>query len=242
VIGPLLDLRASGNWDRASDHSQLQAELNSSNVGQLLDALGYARAMRGGSLQGSMDVAWEGRLVDFALPALSGDLDLSLRKGQILAVEPGAGRLFGLLSIGELPRRLSLDFSDLFGRGFAYDRIEAHLHLADGDAHTRQFYMQGPAARVELNGRIGLATRDYDQRVTVTPNVSTALPAIGAVAAGPVGAVAGFVTQKLLEDEINKLSRYRYRVAGSWDSPKIEPLASTAGESSKASVEEAVTP
>lgn len=245
INGPLLDLQAAGGWSRSTAHSQLQAELKSGNVGQLLDALGYGRAMRSGSLQGSMDVAWSGKLLDFSLPALTGALDLSLRNGQILAVEPGAGRLFGLLSIGELPRRLSLDFSDLFGRGFAYDRIEAHFQLADGDAHTRQFYMQGPAARVDLSGRIGLAARDYDQRVTVTPNVSTALPAIGAVAGGPIGAVAGYVTQKLLQDELNKLSRYRYRVAGSWDSPQIEPLATSAGEASEQAqtrLQEAVTP
>lgn len=225
IDGPFFELQANGSWNRASGRSRLQASLGSSNAGRLLDALGYRNAMRGGRLRGGMNVSWEGRLLDFSLPALSGNLDLSLRDGQILAVEPGAGRLFGLLSIADLPRRLSLDFSDLFGKGFSYDKLEIHLLLADGDAHTREFYMQGPAAKVELKGRIGLAARDYDQRITVTPNVSTALPAIGAVAGGPIGAVAGFVTQKLLEDEINKLSRYRYRVAGSWDAPKIEPVA-----------------
>lgn len=229
ISGPLLELNLAGGSDRASTRSHLTATLSSRNVGKLLDALGYTDAMHGGVAQGNMNVAWDGQLLDFSLPALEGVLNLSLRNGQILKVEPGAGRLFGLLSIGDLPRRLSLDFSDLFGKGFAYDRIEAHLQLADGNAYTRQFYMQGPAARVELDGRIGLAARDYDQRVTVTPNVSTTLPAIGAVAAGPVGAVAGFVTQKLLQNEINKLSRYRYRVAGSWDSPEIEALSSSPG-------------
>jgi uncharacterized protein YhdP len=224
LIGPLVELKATGSWDRERSRSQLAVTMDSRNTGRLLDALGYARAMRDGSLQGN----------------------LSVRDGQILKVEPGAGRLFGLLSIGELPRRLSLDFSDLFGKGFAFDKIEAHLQLADGNAYTREFYMEGPSARVELDGRIGLVARDYDQRVIVTPNVSTALPAIGAVAAGPVGAVAGFVTQKLLQKEINRLSRYRYRVAGSWDAPQIEPLsvpgAEAAAESSVSAPPELAAP
>lgn len=225
LTGPLVELDATGGWDRERSRSHLAVTMDSRNTGRLLDALGYARAMRDGSMKGNLSVEWDGHLADFALAAVSGSLDLSVRDGQILKVEPGAGRLFGLLSIGELPRRLSLDFSDLFGKGFAFDKIEAHLQLADGNAYTREFYMEGPSARVELDGRIGLVARDYDQRVIVTPNVSTALPAIGAVAAGPVGAVAGFVTQKLLQKEINRLSRYRYRVAGSWDAPQIEPLS-----------------
>jgi uncharacterized protein YhdP len=246
LIGPLVELKATGGWDRERSRSQLAVTMDSRNTGRLLDALGYARAMRDGSLQGNLSVEWDGYLTDFALAALSGSLDLSVRDGQILKVEPGAGRLFGLLSIGELPRRLSLDFSDLFGKGFAFDKIEAHLQLADGNAYTREFYMEGPSARVELDGRIGRVARDYDQRVIVTPNVSTALPAIGAVAAGPVGAVAGFVTQKLLQKEINRLSRYRYRVAGSWDAPQIEPLsvpgAEAAAESSVSAPPELAAP
>lgn len=228
LSGPLLDLEATGGWTQKTGRSQLVMQLHGNDAGRLLNALGYADAMRGGKVAGSMDVSWEGRILEFSLPALTGRLDLTLTDGQILAVEPGAGRLFGLLSIAELPRRLSLNFSDLFGKGFAYDRIVANLELADGDAYTRRFYMEGTAARVELDGRIGLAARDYDQRVTVIPKVSNTLPAIGAVAAGPVGIVAGLVTQKLLEKEINKLTRYRYRVAGSWDAPHIEPMA-TAG-------------
>src|SRR5690606_7424464 len=182
-------------------------------------SLGYADAMRGGKISGSLDVSWEGRILEFSLAELTGRLDLRVTNGQILAVEPGAGRLFGLLSIAELPRRLSLNFSDLFGKGFAYDRIVAQLELADGDAYTRRFYMEGTAARVELDGRIGLAARDYDQRVTVIPKVSNTLPAIGAVTAGPVGIVAGLVTQQLPQKETNKRTRSRSRVAGSWDAP-----------------------
>jgi len=225
LSGPLLDFKASGGWTRKTGRSQLVMQLHGNDAGRLLNALGYADAMRGGKISGSLDVSWEGRILEFSLAELTGRLDLRLTDGQILTVEPGAGRLFGLLSIAELPRRLSLNFSDLFGKGFAYDRIVAQLELADGDAYTRRFYMEGTAARVELDGRIGLAARDYDQRVTVIPKVSNTLPAIGAVTAGPVGIVAGLVTQKLLEKEINKLTRYRYRVAGSWDAPHIEPMA-----------------
>jgi uncharacterized protein YhdP len=174
---------------------------------------------------------WHGGPQDFSLGQVSGRLGFTVMNGQVIKVNPGAGRLFGLLSIAALPRRLSLDFRDLFEDGFVFDRIEARLRLEGGDAYTRLFYMKGPAARVDFNGRIGLGARDYDQVVTITPHISNTLPLVGALTGGPIGAVALFITQKLLEPGINKLTQYHYRVTGSWDDPEIrshkEPIPAT---------------
>jgi len=223
--GPAMTASATGGWSTGADpQARLQLQVTSVNAGKALTALGYADAIRGGVADVKMDLTWPGGPADFDLGRVSGTLNMDIANGQVLSVEPGAGRLFGLLSIAALPRRLSLDFSDLFGEGFAFDRIEARLNLKDGDAFAREFYMQGPAARVELEGRIGLGKRDYDQVVTVMPHISSALPAVGAVAGGPVGAAALLVTQKLLEKQLDKLIKLRYRVKGSWDQPDIDPV------------------
>lgn len=222
--GPVLEMTASGEWSRQEAQTQLAVQLTSVNAGAALAAFGYTDAIRGGLADANLAVSWPGGPGQFSLARISGKVDLSLTNGQIISVDPGAGRLFGLLSIAALPRRLSLDFSDLFGRGFAFDQIEARLTLDNGDAFTRVFYMKGPAARVDLQGRIGLGRRDYDQRVTVTPHVSNALPAVGAVTGGPVGAVALFITQKLLEKQLDKLIQFRYHVTGDWEQPVITPI------------------
>lgn len=223
--GPVMEANASGGWSGGgAPTSRLRLQVASVNAGEALTAFGYAETIRGGVADATLELSWPGKPADFDLNRIAGALDMTITNGQMLSVEPGAGRLFGLLSVTALPRRLALDFSDLFDEGFAFDRIEAHFDLRDGNAHTRKFFMQGPAARVELEGRIGLSARDYDQLVTVMPHISSALPAVGAVAGGPVGAAALLVTQKLLEKQLNKLIRVRYRVQGSWEQPDIAPV------------------
>ena len=56
---------------------------------------------------------------DDLLESLDGEVQVRIGSGQLAEVKPGAGRVFGLMSIAALPRRLALDFRDVFGKGFA---------------------------------------------------------------------------------------------------------------------------
>jgi uncharacterized protein YhdP len=134
------------------------------------------------------------------------------------------------VSVAALPRRLGGDFSDIGRTGFAFDRIETRLQLMAGNAWSDGSFVKGPAARVDLNGRIGLGARDYDQHILVTPAVSNTLPLVGAITAGPVGAVVAFVGQKLLERQLNRLTSFEYQLTGSWGEPQVEPLGEQPAE------------
>jgi uncharacterized protein YhdP len=123
-----------------------------------------------------------------------------------------------------LPRRLSLDFSDIFQKGFSFDRIEGDFILKDGNATTQNLVMDGPAARIEAQGRIGLGARDYDQIVTVNPNVTSSLPVAGAVVGGLGVGAAMLLAQQILEPEIDKATRVKYRVSGPWDNPEVKRI------------------
>ena len=102
---------------------------------------------------------------------------MALDKGQIVGLKPGAGRVLGLASLAELPRRLALDFSDLTDKGFAFDTIRGDFDLHDGSAYTDNVLVKGPAAEIGLIGRVGLKNKDYDQTAVVTGNVgSSPLP------------------------------------------------------------------
>ena len=83
----------------------------------------------------------------------------------------GAGRAVGLLSVTALPRRLSLDFTDVFGKGLAFDKIEGDFTLSDGNAYTSNLIMDGPAAGVRISGRVGIEAEDYDQTAIVSAEV-----------------------------------------------------------------------
>jgi uncharacterized protein (TIGR02099 family) len=225
---PNVDIRASGEWagDEKHNYSRLNIDMSAHSLGRMLDAFGFAGIIDGGQTLAHIEATWPGAPSAFALADMSGSLQIDVDKGRILDVDPGAGgRLFGLLSLREIPRRLSLDFSDLFKSGMAFNAINGTFKLNDGHATTDDLRINSPAADIEISGRTGLRDKDYDQQMIVTPRAGVALPVVGAIAGGPVGAAAGLVVQGLIGKQINEVARSRYRVTGSWEKPTIELLA-----------------
>ena len=119
--------------------------------------------LEGGKTDLKVQARWPGSPADFTLGALQGTLEIGVLDGRFLEVDQGVGRLFGLLSVHALQRRLRLDFSDIFGKGFAFDRIGGAFSITGGDAYTNDLVMEGPSARIGISGRVGLVRRDYDQ-------------------------------------------------------------------------------
>lgn len=225
---PDLEIHAKGEWIDAGGGaaSQFKIRMTSENLGRMLTGLGFAGVIEGGQTLAEIDARWQGAPYAFSLDRVNGTIDVSVGHGRFLDVDPGAGRIFGLLSLRELPRRLTLDFRDLFQSGMSFDRIEGRFELSDGNAWTDNLTVRSPAADVLIIGRTGLASRDYDQQVMVAPHMSGMLPVIGGLAAGPVGAAAGFLAQGVVQggSDIEKSSRVHYSIAGSWERPVVARL------------------
>jgi uncharacterized protein YhdP len=223
----------SGNWRLQRDEqlSSIDLEISEGEMDRLMELLGYQKNIDGGTLSGSMRIAWPGPPWAFSPPLTEGKVKLRITDGQLLDVDPGAaGRMLGLLSVSNLPRRLSLDFSDLFQKGFRFDEISGSFVIDDGNAYTNDLLVDGPAAKIEISGRIGLVDQDYDELVTVVPYVKTGIPLAGTLAGGPaVGAVL-LVAETLLEGRLgplNRIAKKQYSVTGPWEDPVIEKLATT---------------
>jgi uncharacterized protein (TIGR02099 family) len=225
-----LKLQATGDWKTIDGEnlSQFDVEVKHGKLASLLKDYQYKEDMSGGQLSGNLHGSWQGAPWEFSPARVNGKLYVLIKDGQLLGVEPGAGRVLGLLSLHTLQRRLSLDFSDLFSKGFAFDRIEGNFVLDNGNAYTNDLVINGPAARIEISGRIGLANTDYDETVTVIPSMTSSIPLAGALAGGPAVGAALFVAERLLGDELEKASRFthkHYAVTGPWSDPvftKIE--------------------
>ena len=225
--GPLLQVKGNGEWQvtPAGHRSALELTLTSDDLGDTLSALGYAGAIQGATTQGELRVYWPGPPSAFALDQLTGKLNFTLGKGQLIQVDPGAGRVFGLLSLQTLPRRLALDFSDIFHKGLAFDRITGNLRLEKGSAYSDNLRLEGPAVVADIVGRTGLTARDYDQVITITPQLGEGLPLAGALAAGSVGVGAAILlAQRLLQPGIEQMARLHYTLKGSWDEPLMETV------------------
>ncbi len=216
-----VQITASGDWngDAGNSHTRLAIDFAAEDVGSLLGALGYEGLFDGGKTRARLDARWPGAPSALALANMDGTLSINVTRGHIPEVAAGVGRLFGLVSVAELPRRLSLDFGDVFGKGLAFDAISGDFRLGGGNATTSDLKIVGPAAEIRISGRTGLRTHDYDQQVLVVPHLGGSLPVVGAVVGGPVGAAAGFAVQGLLGKGLNKAASARYRVTGTWEKP-----------------------
>ena len=228
LISDVMQVTAHGKWLRnptGVQSSVMDVGFNSGDLGKAFTRLGYADSIKEGRGHIDASIHWPGSPASFTVKKLAGVLNLTIKKGRLLAVEPGAGRIFGLLSLQALPRRLSLDFSDIFKKGFSFDRIQGSFKIADGEATTRDLEMKSPAARILTKGRVGLLAHDYDQEVTVMPHIiTTGLPVAGAVAGGLGVGVAILLAERLLKSDVDKVAKVKYTVTGSWDAPVVERL------------------
>lgn len=215
---------ATARWTQANGMTRASAQthLFGGGLSGLLRSLGYAATARADNAKilAELDIAPNTRGLD--LRSLDGSVDLALDDGTFTAVEPGAGRVLGLFNLYVLPRRLRMDFRDVVDEGLAFDTVRANFRIENGNAYSDNVRIETPSSEVDMTGRIGLAARDYDQRVTITPKVSGGVTIASTVLGGPLVGAAVFVVQELLKKPIKKFSSIAYTLKGSWDDPRIE--------------------
>jgi len=225
-----IDMKAHGVWTRKGGfhRSTFGIELKAKDFGAMLDALGYGGKLAGGEINAQIDASWAGPPSAFAMNKINGGaLHMKIVDGRIPNLEPGAGRLAGLLNLAALPRRLAFDFGDLFNKGFSFDLASGVFTMTDGYAYTEGFEVKSPTADMRIKGAIGLKTSQWDMRVDVTPHIgATVFAGGGALIGGPVGAAAGAVIGGVLGRAINQATQSEYKVTGSWDKPDIVKIGS----------------
>ena len=237
-------LRANGSWfaEAQGSRTRLTLEFETEDLAAASRALGYRDAVEAERARVTADVGWSGGPEADVLGRMDGNLQLHLGRGQLRSVKPGAGRILGLTSIIELPRRLSLDFRDVTDEGLAFDSVTGDFELRAGSAYTQNLLLEGPAVDIGVVGRTGLAAQDYDQTVIVSGNPSGPITIAGALAGGPVGAAGALLFSQLFKGQLQGLARAYYRVTGSWSEPVVERISASVGTSSPAVVPPAVVP
>ncbi|MGD9388780.1 MAG: YhdP family protein, partial [Gammaproteobacteria bacterium] len=223
--GFMLQANGRSRLSDTVDASRLDLSLRSDNVGQGLEFMGFRRSAEAARGTFEASVEWQGGLRRDWLAAIVGEASLAIEDGTLVGVEPGAGRVFGLLSIQELPRRLALDFEDVFGEGTAFDRISGDFRISGGNAYTQNLVMRGPAAEMGVVGRAGFVARDYDQTAVISADLGRTLPVAGTVVGGPVVGAALFILSEMLQQPFE--TQLTYRITGPWDEPVIERLSAS---------------
>lgn len=214
-------INADGQWNNwvSSPNTRLNVSWEIKDLGKTLKRFGYPDTIKDGEGTLTGNLQWPGSPHQFDTTRLSGELKFEVRKGQILQVQPGVGRLLGLLSLQSLPRRLTLDFRDLFSSGFAFDKISATVKIDKGVMRSDNFAMSGPAADVNIKGETNLQKETQHLFVKVMPRISDSV-SLAALAGGPLAGAVAFLAQKILKDPLNKIVSSEYEITGTWDSPQ----------------------
>jgi|RhiMethySRZTD1v2_1073278.scaffolds.fasta_scaffold16564_2 uncharacterized protein (TIGR02099 family) len=223
-------LAATGLWrGGAPARSQLDFELNASDAGQFLARVGYPNLVKGGKTKFRGNLAWNGDPSSIDYPSLSGSVKLESFSGQFLEIEPGIGKLISLMSLQALPRRIALDFRDVFSKGFGFDDIFAAAQVDSGVMTVKDFRMRGSSAQVQMSGEVDLAQETQNVRVRVVPSLGdSASLAIALV--NPLLAIPAAIAQKILKDPLGHIFAFEYSVTGGWSDPKVAKLGIEARE------------
>jgi uncharacterized protein (TIGR02099 family) len=222
----LVEVSARGDWSLEEDgqRSAFTIHMNSESLGSILQSMDISSSMEGGQTQLKFNAWWPGPPSSFALSSLNGEIEFNVSQGIITDASAGSGRVLGLLSVQALPKRLALDFRDVFDSGFAFDEAAGSFQMENGMARTEDVLLKSSAANILVSGSTDLVAQQYDQVMTVKPGLGNALPIIGAIAGGPGGAAAGLALQGLLQKQLGEVMQVQYTIKGPWEEPSIDPI------------------
>ena len=161
-------------------------KLDIADGGELLARLGMKDVVRKG--QGKMEgqVAWMGSPIILDYPSMTGAFTVNVENGQFLKADPGLAKLLGVLSLQALPRRLTLDFRDVFSDGFSFDFFRGDITIAQGIAKTNNLQMKGVNAAVLMEGQANFAKETQDLKVVVVPELNAGTASLIASVINPV--------------------------------------------------------
>ncbi|UAW97888.1 TIGR02099 family protein [Halopseudomonas nanhaiensis] len=220
-------LQLEGNlfWGETVGRSRFTGQIKAGDIGEVLRTWEYAPTLTSRTFGAEVDLDWPGSPAYFAFKRSTGLLALRASDGMLKSGEGSADalRVFGLLNFNALTRRLRLDFSDLFGRGTAYDTLVGDLALTNGVMQTRApLVMEGPSAKVQLDGQIDLPQNHIDMGMLVTLPLTNNLPLAAIIAGAPhIGGVL-FLADKILGDRVARFASVKYRISGDWQQPTVD--------------------
>ena len=232
ILAPEASFTASGNWAilqaptaAAARPTQrrtvLGFKLEIRDSGELLGRLGMPNVVRRGKGRMEGQVAWIGAPFSPDYRTMTGQINLNVESGQFLKADPGLAKLLGVLSLQSLPRRLTLDFRDVFSEGFAFDFVRGDVRIEQGVATTNNLQMKGVNAAVLMEGSADIDHETQDLRVVVVPEINAMTASLVATAINPVIGLGSFLAQVFLRGPLIEAATQEFRIDGTWADPRV---------------------
>jgi len=216
-----------GQWTRRGgrQESLFTLALQARNLGHALDAWGLPHQLAGGRTTAHGTLNWPGAPPDFSLAKLEAKIQFFVSEGRFLKVRQGAGKLLGIFNVDSIARYLTLDFSNIFGRGFSFNHIDGKLTVEQGAAMTHRIGIDGASAHVVVSGTAGLVAQTFDLKLQVNPHLQNNVTLATGLLGGPVAGAAALLMQKIFAHEINQGTRLTYLIKGPWSHPIVSKKA-----------------
>jgi uncharacterized protein YhdP len=227
---------ASGNWApvgagsgrvaaRERRRTVMNFRMDIHDAGLLLARLGMADVVRRGRGKLEGQIAWMGSPLSLDYPSMNGNMSVNVESGQFLKADPGLAKLLGVLSLQALPRRLTLDFRDVFSEGFAFDFVRGHMDVEQGIASTNNLQMKGVNAAVLMEGRADLARETQDLRVVVVPEINAGTASLVAGVINPAIGLGTFLAQMFLREPLMRAATQEFHIDGTWTDPQVSRIS-----------------
>ena len=224
VILPEATLTANGVWAAEGPlvrRTQFNFVLAIRDSGDLLTRLGTPGAIRHGEGRLEGQVSWQGSPITLDYASMKGKMHLAIEKGQFLKTEPGAARLLGVLNLQVLPRRLTLDFSDIFSDGFAFDFVRGDIGIDQGVASTNNLQMKGVVAGALIEGSADLVRETQKLKVVVVPEINAGTASLYVATINPLIGLTTYLAQMVLSKPLVRAGTNEFFVDGTWSSPRV---------------------
>lgn len=226
---PIFRIDATGIWRKTNDvhKTSLSGNFYSNNLGAFLNQWHVTDNVVKGQGSTKFNLSWLNSPINPELKSLQGSMNLHFSQGRIIKLGTqvdfgmGIGRMLNLLSLQTIPRRLKGDFSDLTESGFSFDELNGLLQFRQGNVYTENSVLDGTVGKVKIKGRIGLVQKDYNLRLKINPNVTSSLPIVATITAGPIAGLATWVADKVFSHQVKQMTEIHYNVTGTWDNPKL---------------------
>lgn len=235
IATPEAAFTASGNWaalnaagagpKTSPRRTVLNFKLDIRDSGDMLGRLGMPGVVKRGKGRMEGQIAWIGAPFSPDYRTMTGQLNLNIESGQFLKADAGLAKLLGVLSLQSLPRRLTLDFRDVFSEGFAFDFVRGDVRVNQGVATTNNLQMKGVSAAVLMEGSANIDHETQDLRVVVVPEINAMTASLVATAINPVVGLGSFLAQVFLRGPLIEAATQEFHIDGNWDDPRVVRVA-----------------
>ncbi len=220
----------NGVWTFKPSATDLTGMINSTDTSSTMKNLGLSSNLKSKNAQIKLILNWAGAPYQFSSSKLNGSVNLDIKDGMIVGLDKstdamvGFGRVLNLLSLQNLPGRISNTFSNAKERGFPFDTISGKFAIQQGNANTSNAFIKSSVAYITFSGSIGLATQTYNLKMIVIPHLTSSLPAVATIAGGPIVGAAVWVVNKAVSPAVDRIARYQYQITGSWKNPQVQKM------------------